>query len=168
MPKASATPNAQPEPEKPKRGRGNPDWEAFEPTPEQRNLVLALTGYGIPQQDIAALIESPVTGKGISEVTLRKYFPEEIAKGKAAADAKVVGALFKNATTSTPTYPGGIPTCQIFWAKARMGWKGAEDPGGSTPPPPPLEHRPIRDIARRIAFLLTLEQRSKGPKKLPA
>ncbi len=156
----------------PKRKAGNPNFKPFEPTAEQRVLVEAMTGYGIPQQDIVTLIINPKTGKPINEVTLRDHFRPEINRGLAAANTKVVGALFKNATTPTPTYPGGIPTAQIFWLKARLGWKDGSGPGDNTPPPQGANEVSLRDTARRVAFLLYSGARDKAKpkpvKKLPA
>jgi hypothetical protein len=99
-----------------KRGRGRPE---FEPTEEQKKLVDQLAGYGIPEPDIARLVINPATKEGISPVTLRKYFRDELDVGHVRANQQVAGALFKNATTGTETYPGGIPTAQIFWLKTR-------------------------------------------------
>ena len=153
MPKAAAT-AAAPASTPPKRKPGHPE---FEPTAEQRQLVLALTGYGIPQGDIAALIKNPHTQSGISEMTLRKWFAEEIKTGMSNANAKVVGALFKNATTTTPTYPGGIPVSQIFWLKCRAGW---QRPEAEQPPLPQTpDERGKLEVVRRIAFALTIAHR---------
>lgn len=154
---STTTPSAP----KPRRKPGVVGHPPFQPTAEQRQLVLALTGYGIPQEDIATLVKNPRTGDGISPMTLRKYFEREIKDGMATANSKVVGALFKNATTGTNSFPGGVPIAQIFWLKCRAGWQRKE---GDAPPPPPLEERGRLEIVRRIAFALT--QARRPPPKL--
>ena len=68
--------------------RGRP---SFSPTDEQRRIVEAMTGYGIPQQDIARVI-------GIHEESLRKHFREELDTGAARANARVAEFLFERAT----------------------------------------------------------------------
>lgn len=88
----------------------------FVPTAEQRKLVEALAGYGIPRDQICQLVTDK-NGKGICEDTLRKVFPAELGAGTAKANAKVAGALFKNAVENMNV------AAQIFWAKTRMGWK---------------------------------------------
>ena len=46
----------------------------FEPTPEQRKTVETMAGHGIPHVDIARVIISPRTGRGIDATTLRAAF----------------------------------------------------------------------------------------------
>lgn len=65
---------------------------------------------GIEQDNIA-------TALGISRPTLRKHYKEQIASAAHKANAQVVAALFKNATT------GKNVIAQIFWTKVRMGWR---------------------------------------------
>lgn len=152
---------------KPGRPKGS---GAFEPTPEQRQIVELLTGYGIPQDGIVTLIVNPETKKPIDEKTLRERFKDEIARGLTTVNSKVVGALFKNATTPTSIYPGGNPSAQIFWAKARLGWRTTdpEDPGAGPPTTPTaqLDDKGRLEIARRIAFALEQAARKKAlPKR---
>lgn len=91
----------------------------FEPTKEQRDIVKALTGFGIPQDQIRLLIENEYTGKPISEQTLRVAFRHEINTGKVTADAKVVKNLYQIACGSGP----GAVTAAIWWTKTRMRWR---------------------------------------------
>lgn len=88
-----------------------------EPTAEQRKTVKAMIGFGITQDDIATVI-------GISDVTLRLYYAEEIATGAIEANAQVAQSLFKQATK------GGNMTAAIWWTKTRMGWKETIRVGG--------------------------------------
>ena len=115
--------------------------------------MAVLTGYGIPQDEIVKLVINPATDRPISEVTLREEFRVEIDQGAVRANAKVVGGMFKNATTATPLYPGGNPTLQIWWTKARMRWRGS-DYGDEVPPPPAPDDHNRLEMARRIHFAL--------------
>lgn len=83
------------------------------PDDNSRKLVKSLSGIGVPQEDICAIM-------GVSKPTLHKYYREELDKGLAEANAKVAESLFKQAT-------GGNTTAAIFWTKARMGWREKHD-----------------------------------------
>lgn len=80
-------------------------------TDENRKKVEQLAGVGLPQKDIAVLIDD-----GIAIETLRKYYMRELDLGSAKASAKVGNALFTKCMD-------GDTTSLIFWAKTRMGWK---------------------------------------------
>ena len=82
----------------------------FEPTEEQRRMVKAMAGYGVPQTDIATLLE-------VDAKTLRKHFRRELDRGSIEATAKVGQSLFRMATE------GGSVAAAIFWMKARAGWR---------------------------------------------
>jgi hypothetical protein len=88
-------------------GAGRP---AFKPTDIDRKQVEALAGYGVPFEQIAALI-----GDGISLDTLRTYFPNELVRGKAKANAQVGKGIFQKAM-------GGDTTAMIWWSKTQMRW----------------------------------------------
>jgi hypothetical protein len=83
---------------------------AYQPTDEQRRMVKVMSGFGIPQPDIAAQI-------GIDAKTLRKHFREELDRGMTEANMRVAQSLFNMATT------GGSVAAAIFWMKARSGWR---------------------------------------------
>lgn len=85
-----------------------------QPTEKTRKEVETLSGFGVPQDDIAVLLE-------ISDKTLRKYYPNEIAKGIAKANARVGQTLFQQATSGNNT------AATIFWLKARAGWREKHD-----------------------------------------
>lgn len=82
----------------------------FEPTGEHRNLVRAMSGFGIPQADIATHLE-------IDAKTLRKHFRRELDRGSIEATVKVAQSLFQMATSGQNT------AAAIFWMKARAGWR---------------------------------------------
>jgi len=82
----------------------------FTPTDEQRRLVKAMAGYGVPHDDIALVVKC-------SPPTLRKWFRHELDVATIEANARVAQTLYQQATT-----PGNI-AATIFWLKARAGWR---------------------------------------------
>jgi hypothetical protein len=86
----------------------------FKPSREQRKMVEAMTGFGIPQQAIAKVV-------GISEPTLRKHFEREISDGVTIANSKVAEFLWKYATGGHGKGSEAV-TAAIFWMKSRAGW----------------------------------------------
>jgi hypothetical protein len=93
------------------------------PTDEQRRNVEAMTGYGIPEADIARVI-------GIDPKTLSLHYRDELDLGRAKANTKVADNLFKIATGSGRE----AVTAAIFWLKVRAGWSEY----APSPLPPPL------------------------------
>jgi len=85
--------------------------KAFVPTDHERKQVEAMSGYGVPFEQIAALVRD-----GIDIDTLRKYFGTELINGKAKANAQVGKGIFQKAMA-------GDTTAQIWWSKCQMGWK---------------------------------------------
>ena len=97
---------------------------SFEPTEEERKLVLALASYGIPQEAMVLLITRP-KGKAqlptpISQPTLRKHFRTELDTGEPSVIAKVADALVKTALDRK--HPGHVVAARFF-LKARAGWR---------------------------------------------
>jgi hypothetical protein len=95
-----------------KKGPGRP---AYEPTEKERRQVKTLSGMGIPDYEIAKVMQ-------VSEPTLRKYFAHELDIGHIEANAQVAQSLFRQATHAEK--PNVAAT--IFWLKCRAGWKEAE------------------------------------------
>jgi len=97
---------------RPNSGGARPDAgrNPFEPTETERKQVEALSGYGLPLDQIAVLVR-----KGISVETLTKHFAEELVSGKAKANSQVGRTLFQKAT-------GGDTTAMIWWTKTQMKW----------------------------------------------
>ena len=98
------------------------------PTDKTRDTVESLSGFGIPQDEIARLV-------GIDPKTLRLYYADQIELGGIKATAKVAQNLFSMACK--PTREG--LSAAIFWLKVRAGWseyaprpfrKRAEEPLG--------------------------------------
>jgi hypothetical protein len=84
--------------------------QAFTPTNDERSRVEAMSGYGVPIEQIAVLIRD-----GIDTDTLRKHFHTELQAGKAKANAKIGQTLFQKAV-------GGDTTAMIWWSKTQMKW----------------------------------------------
>lgn len=81
------------------------------PTDETRTLVESLSGFGIPQTEIARLV-------GIDPKTLRFHYSDQLELGTIKATAKVAQNLFGLACK--PTREG--LSAAIFWLKVRAGW----------------------------------------------
>ena len=88
-------------------GAGRP---AFEPTAAERKQVEALSGYGLPIEQIAVLVRD-----GIHIDTLRAHFATELVAGKAKANSGVGRTLFQKAM-------GGDTAAMIWWSKTQMRW----------------------------------------------
>ncbi len=92
------------------------------PTKETQDLVESLSGFGIPQDEIAKLV-------GIDPKTLRLHYAEQIELGAIKATAKVAQNLFNMATK--PNREG--LQAAIFWLRVRAHWSEY------TPRPPVAE-----------------------------
>src|SRR5215208_761648 len=115
---------------------------SFSPTDEQRRIVEAMIGYGIPQKDIARVV-------GIHEESLRKHFREELDTGVAKANTRVAEFLFEQATGRRGE---GSVTAAIFWLKTRARWKETAVTEHSGPGGKPIEIvDPEAEVARRQA-----------------
>jgi hypothetical protein len=88
-------------------GAGRPE---FEPLDAERKQVEALSGYGLPIDQIAVLVRD-----GIHIDTLRKHFANELVAGKAKANSGIGRTLFQKAM-------GGDTTAMIWWSKTQMRW----------------------------------------------
>lgn len=103
-----------------------------------RAQVKALSGFGIPQEQIAQLI-------GVSKPTLRKYYLQEISAGMVMANAKVAESLFRQATDQHK--PNVVAA--IFWLKCRAGWT---EPGkGNELGKKEQRNNEAREVASRFA-----------------
>ena len=118
-------------------GAGRP---AFVPTDVDRKQVEAMAGYGVPFEQIAALIRG-----GISIDTLRSHFSSELISGKAKANAQVGKGVFQKAMS-------GDTTAMIWWTKTQMRWAETHrlehtSPDGSMTPKPALDVSKLSDAA---------------------
>lgn len=80
------------------------------PTEQERKQVEAMSGYGLPIEQIAVLVRD-----GIDYDTLRKHFAQELISGKAKANAQVGKTLFQKVMA-------GDTTAMIWWTKTQMRW----------------------------------------------
>ena len=97
-------------------GGRRPGRPSYQPTDRDRKQVRMMSGMGIPDYDIAKMLQ-------VSTPTLRKYFAEELECGHIEANTKVAMSLFRMATH--PDKPN--VAAAIFWCKTRMRWAEASD-----------------------------------------
>ena len=118
---------------------------AFVPTEEQRRMVKAMSGFGVPHDDIATLID-------VAPKTLRKHFRVELDRGSIEATAKVGQSLFRMATE------GGNVAAAIFWMKARAGWREKHELVLSAKPAEQMsDDELMQEIARARTARLTID-----------
>jgi hypothetical protein len=86
----------------------------YRPTPESRRQVATMAGFGIHQTEIARVLS-------IDAKTLRVHFRDELDTGMTQANMRVAQALYTNAVNHNNV------AAQIWWTKARMGWRDATD-----------------------------------------
>ena len=98
-----------------KKGR-NGGQPPFKPTKEQRKLVKLLAGFGIPQDRICLVVNSPRTGRPITKETLERAFAYELEVGAMETDSVCAKMLFKKVEQ-------GNMTAIIWYMKNRMGWR---------------------------------------------
>lgn len=120
--------------------RENAGRPAFEPTDHERKQVEAMSGYGLPIDQIGALVRD-----GISVDTLRAHFRPELQSGKAKANAQVGKTLFQKVMA-------GDTTAMIWWTKTQMRWAETHrlehtSPDGSMTPKPALDASKLSDAA---------------------
>ena len=85
-----------------------------DPTEETRKQVETMAAMGIRQDAMSSILD-------IDPKTLRKYYRRELDTGSTKATLKVAQSLFKQATEQNNT------AAQIFWMKARAGWREGID-----------------------------------------
>ena len=88
---------------------GRPEHQ---PTPERRQQVESMAGFGIIEDDIARSV-------GIAPKTLRKHYREELDLGHIKANAAVAQSLYKKALGDGTS----AVTAAIFWLKTQAGWR---------------------------------------------
>lgn len=98
----------------------------YKKSAESAEMTKALAMSGLKDDEIADLV-------GCAESTLKKYYAEELRFGRKGANARVVASLYKNALS-------GNVAAQIFWCKARLGWREVSEglQANATPPPSPI------------------------------
>lgn len=81
-----------------------------EPTEKTRSEVVALTSFGVRQEEVATYLD-------IDPKTLRKYYRRELDTSLIKTNMQVAKSLFRNATENENV------SAQIFWLKTKAGWK---------------------------------------------
>jgi hypothetical protein len=107
---------------------------AFEPTDSERKQVEALSGYGLPIEQIAVLVRD-----GIHVDTLRAHFSQELISGKAKANGQVGKTLFQKVMA-------GDTTAAIWWSKTQMRWKEVQQHEITGADGAPIEFRRIERV----------------------
>jgi transcription initiation factor TFIIIB Brf1 subunit/transcription initiation factor TFIIB len=93
--------------------------KAHQPTPKTRTEVMALTSFGVPQEEIAKFI-------GVDSKTLRKHYREEMDTAETSANATVARFLYNVASGKALKDGASYSDCvraAMFWAKTRMRWR---------------------------------------------
>jgi len=121
---------------------------AHVPQPQDRRQVEAMAGYGIPENDIACVLE-------IDAKTLRRHYRSELDKGHIKATAKVAENLYRKATGEGRE----AVIAAIFWLKTRAGWKetSLHEVSGKDGAPIVGEHDPC-EVAKAIYRVLAKAQ----------
>ena len=114
--------------------RENAGRMAFDPTDAERKQVEAMSGYGLPIEQIAVLVRD-----GIHVDTLRKHFATELVAGKAKANSGVGRTLFQKAM-------GGDTAAMIWWSKTQMRWAETQKHEVTGADGAPLEFREIKRV----------------------
>lgn len=115
-------------------GAGQPP---FKPTDAERKQVEAMSGYGLPIEQIAVLVRD-----GIDADTLRKHFSQELISGKAKANSGVGRTLFQKAM-------GGDTAAMIWWSKTQMRWKEVQQHEITGADGAPIEYKKIERVIKK-------------------
>jgi hypothetical protein len=85
---------------------------SHKPDPISSRQVEAMAAYGVPEKDIACVID-------IDPKTLRKHYRRELDTGAIKANSKIAESLYKKALGDGAQ----SVTAAIFWLKTRAQWK---------------------------------------------
>lgn len=99
---------------------------SHEPTDESRKQVETMAAMGIRQDAMATILD-------LDPKTLRKHYRRELDTGSTKATLKVAQSLFKQAVEQNNT------AAQIFWMKARAGWREGVDLSHAGPDGGPIK-----------------------------
>ena len=135
-----------------KRPRGRPEHV---PTQKDREIVSFASAIGTPQATIGRLI-------GISHVTLRVHYRDELDLGMARANISVGRNLYRIATGNSPQ----AAPAAMFWMKTRAGWKETVRQENTGPDGGPIEFKGMsarERIESRIARIRERMEEDKNP-----
>ena len=130
--------------------------EQYTATDEDRARVLALSGFGLLQDQIRLLIKNPKTGKPINRRTLAKYYPHELAAGKGTAIAAVAQSLYQKALAKGPQSVAAA----IFFLKAQGEWKERHEFSGPNNTPL-VSESPADKILKALALIAARKDAAK-------
>ena len=128
-------------------------------------MVEALSGMVIPDDVICRLIVHD--GNPLGESTLKKHFRQELSQGRAKLRVRHGQALFK-------AVEDGNVTAMIWWDKTRNQVRekiGIDVPpliGDGSTPEGIQEGHSMLEVARRVAFVLTMGADIASTALLPA
>jgi len=100
-----------------KPARKKPGPPPFQPTPEQRQLVMLAAAIGMTHEQIGRQVNFP---DGIHPETLRKHFADELAQGPERIGLMVARNLVAIASDKTHK---ASHIAAMFYLKARRGWR---------------------------------------------
>lgn len=127
-------------------------------------MVEHLAGLIIPEREICLLVINPETKAAITPVTLRKHFRDELDTGFAKLKVRHHMALMK-------AIESGNVTAMIWWDKTRnhiyekVGVGFNTTPDVPTDPKDPVGGMSMLEVARRIAFTLSMGASMPKPEK---
>jgi len=101
--------------------------QGYVPAANHRSQVEAMAGYGVPECDIAKVLD-------IDPETLRLHYRRELEASCVKTNAKVAENLYRKATGDGRE----AVTAAIFWLKTRARWKetSVHELGGTSELPP--------------------------------
>lgn len=147
-------PLLEPTAEAPPTGKGNNN--AWQPTQEERDRVIAMSSAGIPVPVQANLLN-------IDEDTLRKHCPFELANGDHMATGKLCSRMFW--VGSTQTGAAAVDAAK-FWLTHKGGWRNVQQLEMSGPDGQPIainaEVGALTDETRAIRVLQLLNKLRAG------
>ena len=107
---------------------------SHKPDPVTRRQVEAMAAYGIPEADIAQVME-------IDPKTLRRHYRPELDTGHIKANSRMAENLYRKAMGDGSQ----AVTATIFWLKTRARWKE------TTVSEVSITRDPLADLFRHIA-----------------
>lgn len=110
------------------------------PSDRNRRTVEVLSGFAIPIERIAYVLN-------ISPGTLQKHYADEILRGAAKVEAKLIGNLLRIAGGSDGTALKAI----MFALNCRFGWSAYLPRPADTAPAAPLGKKEAADIEAQTA-----------------
>ncbi len=120
----------------------------FKATQALRERVRSFAAVGTKQEEIARVI-------GCSAKTLRLHFRDELDRAAIETNALVAGKLFQEAVA-------GNVQAQIFWLRARAGWRDST-PRAPSPVDPYSAPQTLRNPHDNTVIILPYNERFDRP-----